>query len=100
MEIRGISNLDDYPDRMLHTLAVISMLSHATVDVNPESDNYGQVGHSPPVGGRNEAHHSGLTDGRRYLWASGLDTSKIFIFDIHTDPAQPRRVFASELLRE
>ena len=42
------------------------------------------------VGGRNEAHHSGLTDDRRYLWASGLDTSRIFIFDVHSDPAAPR----------
>ena len=55
-----------------------------TVDVNPDSDSYGQVIHSLSVGGRNEAHHSGLTDDRRYLWASGLDTSKIFIFDIHS----------------
>lgn len=61
-----------------------------TVDVNPESESFGEVVHSLSVGGRNEAHHSGLTDDRRYLWASGLDTSKIFIFDIHTDPAQPR----------
>ncbi len=57
-----------------------------TVDVNPDSKTYGEVVHSLSVGGRNEAHHSGLTDDRRYLWASGLDTSKIFIFDIYTDP--------------
>ena len=61
-----------------------------TVDVNPDSKTYGEVVHSFSVGGRNEAHHSGLTDDRRYLWASGLDTSKIFIFDIYTDPAKPR----------
>ena len=61
-----------------------------TVDVNPSSSSYGKVVHTLAVGGRNEAHHSGLTDDRRYLWASGLDTSKIFIFDIHTDPAQPK----------
>ena len=41
------------------------------------------------MGGRSEAHHTGLSDDRRYLWASGLDTSKIFIFDVHTDPAKP-----------
>ena len=58
-----------------------------TVDVNPDSDTYAQVIHSISMGGRHEAHHSGLTDDRRYLWASGLDTSKIFIFDVHTDPA-------------
>ncbi len=61
-----------------------------TVDVNPASDTYGKVVHSLSVGGRNEAHHSGLTDDRRYLWAGGLDTNKIFIVDIHTDPAKPR----------
>ncbi len=61
-----------------------------TVDVNPDSENYGEVIHSISMGGRNEAHHSGLTDDRRFLWASGLDTSKIFIFDVHTDPAAPR----------
>lgn len=60
-----------------------------TVDVNPSSPSYGQVVSSTSVGGRNEAHHSGFTDDRRYLWASGLDTSKIFIFDVHTDPAAP-----------
>ncbi len=61
-----------------------------TVDVNPASPRYGQVVGSLSVGGRHEAHHSGLTDDRRYLWAGGLDTSKIFIFDLHTDPAAPR----------
>lgn len=60
-----------------------------TVDVHPQSKAYGQVVHSLSIGGRNEAHHSGLTDDRRYLWASGLDTSKIFIIDVHTNPAAP-----------
>jgi methanethiol oxidase len=60
-----------------------------TVDVNPKSKKYGKVINSLSVGGRNEAHHSGLTDDRRYLWAGGLDTSKIFIFDVHSDPAKP-----------
>jgi len=60
-----------------------------TVDVNPSSPNYGTVVNSLSVGGRNEAHHSGFTDDRHYLWAGGLDTSKIYIFDVHTDPAKP-----------
>ena len=50
-----------------------------TVDVNPQSSSYGQVVGSVSVGGRNEAHHSGFTDDRKYLWAGGLDTNKIFI---------------------
>ena len=60
-----------------------------TVDVNPASPTYGKVVHALSVGGRNEAHHTGLTDDRRFLWASGLDTSKIFVFDVHSDPAKP-----------
>ncbi len=61
-----------------------------TIDVRPGSKTYGEVINSVSVGGRHEAHHSGLTEDRRYLWASGLDTSKIFIFDLHTDAAKPR----------
>ena len=61
-----------------------------TIDVRPTSKTYGTVTHSLSVGGRNEAHHSGLTDDRMYLWAGGLDTNRIFIFDIHTDPAKPK----------
>ncbi|WP_434360544.1 selenium-binding protein SBP56-related protein [Parasalinivibrio latis] len=60
-----------------------------TVDVNPDSENYGKIVHTLSVGGRNEAHHSGFTDDRKYLWAGGLDTNKIFIFDVSSDPAKP-----------
>ena len=63
-----------------------------TVDVNPDSPRYGQVVHSLSVGGRHEAHHSGFTDDRRFLWAGGLDSSKIFIFDVYSDPAAPKLV--------
>ena len=74
----GIEGVGDGQDKLV------------TVDVNPKSKNYGQVIHTLSVGGRNEAHHSGLTDDRRYLWAGGLDTNKLWIFDVHTDPAKPR----------
>ena len=74
----GMEGLGDEQDKLV------------TVDVNPQSENYGKVIDSLSVGGRNEAHHSGLTDDRRYLWASGLDTNRIFIFDVHSDPAKPR----------
>ena len=60
-----------------------------TISVNPQAENYGKVINSVSVGGRHEAHHSGLSDDRRYLWAGGLDTSKIFIFDVHSNPAKP-----------
>ena len=73
----GVEGLGDEQDKLV------------TVDVRPDSETYGEVVASLSVGGRNEAHHSGLTDDRRYLWASGLDTSKIMIFDVHTDPSKP-----------
>ncbi|WP_345315037.1 selenium-binding protein SBP56-related protein [Ferrimonas gelatinilytica] len=74
----GVEGIGDGEDKLV------------TVDVNPDSERFGQVIHQVSVGGRNEAHHSGFTDDRRYLWASGLDSSKIFIFDVHSDPAKPR----------
>jgi selenium-binding protein 1 len=61
-----------------------------TVDVHPKSKSYGKVIHSVSVGSRGEAHHMGFTDDRRFLWAGGLSDSKIYVFDIGTDPAKPR----------
>ncbi len=61
-----------------------------TVDVKPGSPSYGKVVHSHSVGGRYEAHHGGFTDDRRQLWLAGLDTSRIFIFDVHSQPGKPR----------
>jgi len=74
----GVEGLGDGQDKLV------------TVDVNPNSEHYGTVVNSLSVGGRNEAHHSGLTDDRKYLWAGGLDTNKIFIFDVSSDPAEPK----------
>ena len=73
----GVEGLGDGQDKLV------------TVDVNPKSAKYGQVINTLSVGGRNEAHHSGLTDDRKYLWAGGLDTNKIFVFDVHSNPAKP-----------
>jgi selenium-binding protein 1 len=74
----GVKGLGDEQDKLV------------TIDVNPSSEDYGKIVDSLSVGGRNEAHHSGLTDDRRHLWAAGLDTNKIFIFDIASDPAKPK----------
>jgi len=61
-----------------------------TIDVHPKSQSYGQVVHTLSVSGRNEAHHGGFTDDRMHFWAGGLDNSKIFIFDVHSDPGKPK----------
>ncbi len=73
----GVEGLGDGQDKLV------------TIDVNPNSSRYGKVVNTLSVGGRNEAHHSGFTDDRKYLWAGGLDTNKIFIFDVHSNPAKP-----------
>src|SRR6266481_3210994 len=76
----GVEGLGDGADKLV------------TVDVKPGSPTYGKVINSSSVEGRNEAHHGGFTDDRHQLWLAGLDTSRIFIFDVHTDPAKPKYV--------
>ena len=76
----GVEGLGDGADKLV------------TVDVKPGSPTYGKVIGSVSVDGRNEAHHGGFTDDRHQLWLAGLDTSRIFIFDIYTDPAKPKLV--------
>ena len=74
----GVEGLGDGSDKLV------------VVDVKPGSPNYGKVIHSHSVGGRHEAHHGGFTDDRRQLWLSGLESSKIFIFDVHTESRASR----------
>jgi selenium-binding protein 1 len=73
----GVEGLGDGADKLV------------TVDAKPGSPNYGKVINTVSVEGRNEAHHGGFTDDRRQLWLAGLQNSKLFIFDVHTDPAKP-----------
>lgn len=76
----GVQGLGDGADKLV------------VVDVKPGSPGYGKVIHNQSVEGRNEAHHGGFTDDRRQLWLAGLDSSKIFIFDVHSQPARPSYV--------
>jgi methanethiol oxidase len=76
----GVKDLGDGSDKLV------------TIDANPASKLYGKVIHKVSVGGRGEAHHMGFTDDRRFLWAGGLDDSKIVVFDVGTDPAKPKIV--------
>jgi selenium-binding protein 1 len=76
----GVKGMGDGSDKLV------------TLDANPKSPKFGQVLAQVSVGGQGEAHHAGFTDDRRFLWAGGLDDSKIYIFDIHTDPGKPKLV--------
>jgi selenium-binding protein 1 len=76
----GVAGLGDGEDKLV------------TIDVNPKSKTYGKVLNHVSVGERGEAHHMGFTDDRRYLWAGGLDSNKIYVFDVAADPANPKLV--------
>ncbi|MHA6265175.1 methanethiol oxidase [Arenibacterium sp. CAU 1754] len=73
----GVEGMGDEQDKLV------------TIDVRPGSATRGEVINSVSVGGRNEAHHGGFSSDRRHFWAGGLDTSRIFIFDVHSDPSTP-----------
>jgi selenium-binding protein 1 len=73
----GVEGLGDGQDKLV------------VVDAKPGSPTYGKVIHTKSVDERNEAHHGGFTDDRRQLWLAGLETSKIFIFDVHSNPEKP-----------
>lgn len=73
----GVDGLGDGSDKLV------------TIGASPTSKDYGKVVHTISVGSRGEAHHMGFTDDRKYLWAGGLDDSKIHVFDVGTDPAKP-----------
>ena len=76
----GVEGMGDGSDKLV------------TVDVDPKSKTYGKVVHSLAVGSRGEAHHMGFTDDRRYLWAGGLENSRIYVFDVGPNPAKPKLV--------
>jgi selenium-binding protein 1 len=76
----GVEGMGDGSDKLV------------TIAVNPASKDFGKVIHTLSVGGRGEAHHMGFTDDRRYLWAGGLDDSRIYVFDVGTNPAKPTLV--------
>ena len=63
-----------------------------TIDVRKNSPTFGKVIDSDSVGGRGEAHHGGFTDDRRFFWVAGLSDSKIHVFDVATNPGNPKLV--------
>ena len=76
----GVPGLGDGSDKLV------------TIGANPKRPDYGKVVATTSVGGRHEAHHGGFTDDRRFLWVGGLDDSQIFVFDVASDPANPKLV--------
>jgi methanethiol oxidase len=76
----GVEGLGDGSDKLV------------TIDVDPESKTYRRVVHTLSVGERGEAHHMGFTDDRKHLWAGGLASNNVYVFDVGTNPAKPTLV--------
>ncbi|MFW6010310.1 MAG: selenium-binding protein SBP56-related protein [Gemmatimonadota bacterium] len=66
----------------------------AVVDVDPASDRFGEIIDVEPTGSAgNEAHHFGYTAAANRIFAGGLFSNRLFIYDVGGDPRSP------ELLR-
>jgi selenium-binding protein 1 len=65
----------------------------AVIDVHLASPTYGKILKKIEVGSAgNEAHHIGYTDDRVKLWAASLNSNRFFIFDVASDPLDPKLI--------
>ncbi len=65
----------------------------AVIDANPTSPSYGTVIATAPAGSpANEAHHFGYTANADRIFAGGLFSNRLFIYDVATDPKHPKLV--------
>ncbi len=63
----------------------------AVVDVAPTSPSFGQIiGTAPTGSANNEAHHIGYNADATRIFAAGLFSNRIFIYDVATNPRVPR----------
>jgi selenium-binding protein 1 len=87
----------DRPEKFLYVFCVdADAKDHdflAVLDVDMDSPRYGQLIHQLDLGSAgNETHHFGFTDDRTHIWGCSLFSSRIFLIDVASNPAQPRLV--------
>ncbi len=87
----------DRPERILYVWCLDAHGKNndfmAVVDVDPKSKSYGTILKTVDVGSKNnETHHFGFTDDRRYIFGATLFTHKLFVFDVGTDPRNPKLI--------
>lgn len=92
----------DRPEKLLYVFCVDAAGknndSMLTIDVDADSDKYGQVIGQLDLGSSgNETHHFGYTDDRTHIWGCSLFSSKIFIIDVNKDPKAPKVVKTLEV---
>lgn len=62
------------------------------VDADPKSSGYGKIITTVPTGSTvdNEAHHFGYTANANRIFAGGLVSNRLFIYDVKSDPRHPK----------
>src|SRR5438874_29689 len=65
----------------------------SVLDADPASSSYGKVIATAPTGSpANEAHHFGYSANADRIFAGGLFSNRLFIYDVATDPKHPKLV--------
>jgi selenium-binding protein 1 len=87
----------DRPEKVLYVFCVDADAKDndflAVIDVDLDSPRYGQLINKLDLGSAgNETHHFGFTDDRTHIWGCSLFSSRIFLIDVASNPAQPRLV--------
>jgi selenium-binding protein 1 len=85
----------DRPEKILYVFCVDADAKDndflAVIDVDVDSPRYGQITYQLDLGSSgNETHHFGFTDDRTHIWGCSLFSSRIFIIDVASNPAQPK----------
>ena len=63
----------------------------AVIDASPTSSSYGHLISTVPTSApANEAHHFGYTVNADRIFAGGLFSNRLFIYDVATDPKHPK----------
>jgi selenium-binding protein 1 len=63
------------------------------IDADPRSPSYAQIITTAPTGSpANEAHHFGYTANADRIFAGGLFSNRLFIYDVATDPKHPKLI--------
>lgn len=70
----------------------------AVVDVDPESERYGEIIATEPTGSAgNETHHFGYTASADRIFGGGLFSNRLFIYDVESDPRDPELIRTVDL---
>jgi selenium-binding protein 1 len=85
----------DRPEKLLYLFCVdADAKDHdfmAVIDVDLDSAKYGKIIYQLDLGSSgNETHHFGFTDDRTHIWGCSLFSSRVFLIEVASNPAQPK----------